>query len=105
MTEDEDDRSKLLGLARIVAGIGGVGVLVVQIAQVVGGIFEGKGYSQAKASQYGFILTVIIMTVIATVLFEFAGIGTRERVEQAEKNIPLPRTSKLCSRTSRSARF
>ena len=36
MTEDEDDRSKLLGLARIVAGIGGVGVLVVQIAQVVG---------------------------------------------------------------------
>ena len=80
MTEDEDDRSKLLGLARIVAGIGGVGVLVVQIAQVVGGIFEGKGYSQAKASQYGFILTVVIMTVIATVLFEFAGIGTREKI-------------------------
>ena len=85
MTEDEDDRSKLLGLARIVAGIGGVGVLVVQIAQVVAEIFVNKGYSQAKASQYGFILTVIIMTVIATVLFEFAGIGTRERVEQAEK--------------------
>lgn len=42
MTEDEDDRSKLLGLARIVAGIGGVGVLVVQIAQVVGGILRAK---------------------------------------------------------------
>ena len=95
MTEDEDDRSKLLGLARIVAGIGGVGVLVVQIAQVVGGIFEGKGYSQAKASQYGFILTVIIMTVIATVLFEFAGIGTRERVEQAEKKYTFTENFKI----------
>lgn len=86
MTEDEDDRGKLLGLARIVAGIGGVGVLVVQIAQVVAEVFVNKGYSQAKASQYGFILTVVIMTVIATVLFEFAGIGTRERVGQGEKN-------------------
>ena len=79
MTEDEDDRSKLLGLARI----------------VVGGIFEGKGYSQAKASQYGFILTVIIMTVIATVLFEFAGIGTRERVEQAEKKYTFTENFKI----------
>lgn len=95
MTEDEDDRSKLLGLARIVAGIGGVGVLVVQIAQVVGGIFEGKGYSQAKASQYGFILTVVIMTVIATVLFEFAGIGTKERVEQAEKKYTFTENFKI----------
>ena len=74
MTEDEDDRSKLLGLARIVAG---------------------KGYSQAKASQYGFILTVIIMTVIATVLFEFAGIGTRERVEQAEKKYTFTENFKI----------
>lgn len=95
MTEDEDDRSKLLGLARIVAGIGGVGVLVVQIAQVVAEIFVNKGYSQAKASQYGFILTVIIMTVIATVLFEFAGIGTRERVEQAEKKYTFTENFKI----------
>mgnify|MGYP002236325832 CR=1 FL=1 len=55
MTEDEDDRSKLLGLARIVAGIGGIGVLVVQIAQVVGGIFEAKAIL-SQASQYGLFL-------------------------------------------------
>lgn len=30
MTEDENDRSKILGLARMVAGVGGIGVLVVQ---------------------------------------------------------------------------
>lgn len=95
MTEDEDDRSKLLGLARIVAGIGGIGVLVVQIAQVVGGIFEGKGYAPAKASQYGFILTVVIMTVLASILFELAGIGTNERVGQGEKNYTFVENFKI----------
>lgn len=85
MTEDEGDRGKILGLARIVAGIGVIGVLVVQIAQVAGNIFMDKGMETAKATQMGFIVTVVIMTVIASVLFEFAGISTREKVESSEK--------------------
>lgn len=85
MTEDENDRSKMLGLARMVAGVGGIGVLVVQIAQVIGDVLKNKGMDATKASQYGFIITVIIMTVIASILFEFAGIFTREKVEQNEK--------------------
>lgn len=93
MTEDENDRSKILGLARIVAGIGGIGVLVVQVAQVISGIFSkdldinAANYSEllAKANQKGFIITVIIMTVVASILFEFAGLFTREKVEQSEK--------------------
>lgn len=79
MTEDENDRSKILGLARMVAGVGGIGVLVVQIAQALAGVFDGN-------MQKSFIVTVIIMTVIATILFEFAGIFTRERVEKSEKS-------------------
>lgn len=86
ITEDENDRSKILGLARIAAGIGGLGVLVVQIAQVIASVFVNKGYESSKATQYGFICTVIVMTVISTVLFEFAGICTREKVEQSEKH-------------------
>lgn len=93
MTENEDDRSKILGLARIAAGIGGIGVLVVQVAQILSGIFSkdldinAPNYSEllARANQKGFIITVIILTVIASVLFEFAGIFTREKVEQSEK--------------------
>lgn len=42
MTEDENDRSKILGLARMVAGVGGIGVLVVQIAQALGTAFVGN---------------------------------------------------------------
>lgn len=79
MTEDENDRSKILGLARMVAGVGGIGVLVVQIAQALAGVFDGD-------MQKAFIVTVVIMTVIATILFEFAGIFTRERVEKSEKS-------------------
>ncbi len=85
MTEDENDRSKILGLARIAAGVGGIGVLIVQIAQAAAGIFKNKGIEATKASQYGFIVTAAIMTVFASILFECAGIFTRERVEQSEK--------------------
>ena len=74
MTEDENDRSKILGLARIAAGIGGIGVLIVQIAQALSGAFGGD-------MQKGFIVAAVVFTVIATVLFEFAGIFTLERVE------------------------
>ena len=94
MTEDENDRSKILGLARMVAGVGGIGVLVVQIAQALGTAFADKldksapDYAELvqKANQKGFIITVIIMTVVASILFEFAGLATRERVEKSEKS-------------------
>ena len=79
MTEDENDRSKILGLARIVAGVAGIGVLVVQIAQGVAGAFNGD-------MQKGFIVTVVVMTIIATIFFEFAGVFTRERVQKSEKS-------------------
>lgn len=79
MTEDENDRSKILGLARMVAGVGGIGVLVVQVAQALAGAFGGD-------MQKAFIVTVVIMTVVATILFEFAGLFTRERVEKSEKS-------------------
>lgn len=88
MTEDENDRSKILGLARMVAGVGGIGVLVVQIAQAAAGAFGGD-------MQKGFIVTVIIMTVVATILFEFAGLFTRERVEKSEKSYTFKENFKI----------
>lgn len=86
MTEDENDRSKILGFARIAAGVGGVAVVIVPVAQAVSEIFKGKVSDPVKATQYGFIATVVVLTVIASVLFEFAGISTREKVEKSEKS-------------------
>lgn len=89
MTEDESDRSKILGLARIAAGIGGIGVLIVQIAQALSGMFGGD-------MQKAFIVTAIIFTIIASVLFEFAGLFTRERVEsKAEKKYTIAENFKI----------
>ena len=103
MTEDENDRSKILGLARMVAGVGGIGVLVVQIAQALGTAVVGNldksapDYAELvqKANQKGFIITVIIMTVVASILFEFAGIATRERVEKSEKSYTFKENFKI----------
>lgn len=95
MTEDENDRSKLLGLARMVAGIGGIGVLVVQIAQVVSKVFIDKGMELNKANQYGFIITVTVMTVISSIMFEFAGTGTKERVSQSEERHTMKENFKM----------
>lgn len=103
MTEDENDRSKILGLARMVAGVGGIGVLVVQIAQALGTAFADKldksapDYAELvqKANQKGFIITVIIMTVVASILFEFAGLATRERVEKSEKSYTFKENFKI----------
>ncbi len=88
MTEDENDRSKILGLARMVAGVGGIGVLVVQVAQALAGLFDGN-------MQKSFIVTVIVMTVIACILFEFAGIFARERVEKSEKSYTFKENFKI----------
>lgn len=88
MTEDENDRSKILGLARIVAGVAGIGVLIVQVAQALAGAFDGD-------MQKAFIVTAVIFTVIASILFEFAGIFTRERVEHSEKRYSFKENFKI----------
>ena len=88
MTEDENDRSKILGLARMVAGVGGIGVVVVPVAQGLAGAFD-------EDMQKGFIVTAIIFTVVATICFEFAGIFTRERVEKSEKSYTFKENFKI----------
>lgn len=98
MTEDANDRSKILSLARMVAGVAGVSVLVVQIAQVVGDALNGKFDDPVKAQQYGFIITVIVMTVIASILFEFAGLFTRERVAASERRYTFKETFQIMFR-------
>ncbi|HIZ10552.1 MAG TPA: MFS transporter [Candidatus Eubacterium faecavium] len=95
MTEDQNQRSQLLGLARMAAGVGAIGVLVVQIAQVVSSMFTSKGYDLDTANKYGWIITVIVLTVISTLLFELAGLGTRERVKSSEERRSMKENFKI----------
>ena len=83
MTESEKDRSKLLGYARIVGGIGaGVIMLsIIPISQAVGAKLTEGGMTQAKGLQYGFIIVTVVLTVIGTVAFQCAAYA-KERVKQ-----------------------
>ena len=77
MSEDEKDRSTLISLARIVASIaGGVVVIsIVAVSQAVNGMLK-----KAADAQAGFIIIGIAFTIVASILFQFAGIGAREKV-------------------------
>lgn len=95
MTEDQNKRSQLLGLARMAAGVGGIGVLVVQVAQVVSSLFTSKGYDLDTANKYGWLITVVVLTLISTLLFALAGVGTRERVKSSEERRTMKENFKI----------
>ena len=82
MSEDEKDRSTLISLSRIIASIGAAAVLlsIIPVSQAVNGMLK-----LSMTSQEGFIFVGIGLTVIASLLFECAGIGTKERVPASDK--------------------
>ncbi|MCR5783376.1 MAG: MFS transporter [Clostridia bacterium] len=85
MTEDQNDRAKALSLARIVASAGFIGMLVQFAAPSVKNVFIAKGYDDATALQYGCILTAVVLTVFASILFQIAGLSVKERVKATTK--------------------
>lgn len=82
MSEDEKDRSTLISLSRIIASIGAAAVLlsIIPVSQAVNDMLK-----LSMTSQEGFIFVGIGLTVIASLLFECAGIGTKERVPASDK--------------------
>lgn len=90
MTEDEGDRAKLISLARIFASIFGATMVVgfIPIAQAING-------TATPNAQRGFILAGIITTVVASLLFELAGLGTKERVPVTEETKTMKESFQL----------
>ena len=77
ITEDEKDRSTLISLSRIIASIG-AGLVVVSIVALSQSL--NTTLKLDVNAQKGFIIVAIITTIIGSLLFECAGIGTKERV-------------------------
>lgn len=92
MSEDEKDRAKLISLSRIVASIGAalVVVSIVALSQQT-----NIWLNESKDAQKGFIIVGIVMTVVASALFEFAGLGTKERVPISGENKSMLDSFKL----------
>ena len=82
MTESEKDRSSILGLARIVAGIGGGIIMLCMLpaSQSLGNTF-GKTMGTSKGLQMGFIVVAIVLTVVSCGLFQLSAFA-KERVVQ-----------------------
>lgn len=83
MTEDAKDRAKVLALARIVATAGVVGMAVQLAGTAFQGFFADRGVeSVAAQQQYSVILIAVVITLVASVLFQFAGLSVKEKVHQ-----------------------
>ena len=89
MTEDAKDRAKILALARIVASVGFIGMMVQLAGTALAGVFEGMGVKEPAAQQqYSVIAIAVILTVVASIMFQFAGFSVKEKVHQATESKP-----------------
>ncbi|MBQ7638845.1 MAG: MFS transporter [Clostridia bacterium] len=86
MTEDQNDRAKILSLARICASFGAIGMAFTFIAPSFKGIFLERGMDDQHALRGAYILTAVILTVFSTILFEVTGLSVHERVEQSNES-------------------
>lgn len=92
MSEDENDRAKLISLSRIIASIGAA-LIVVSFIAVAQTINDKLGLVQN--AQQGFVIFAVISTIVASILFECAGLGTKERVPVSGEKKSLKDNFKL----------
>ncbi|GEM_PF-28152 len=96
MTEDQNDRAKALTLARAVANVGMIGTMFTMIAPAFQGMWKARGMDEAHSLRAAYITLAVVMTVFATVLFQFAGISVKERVApQNEKTYTIKENFKI----------
>jgi Na+/melibiose symporter-like transporter len=97
MTEDDNDRAKLLSYARIAAGIGaGLAVLTIQpLALALGKKFAPmyeateKVTSAAAGERMGFIVAALIFAIIGSGLLQLVGFFVRERIPASKETHTL----------------
>ena len=96
MTEDENDRSKLLSFARIAAGVG-AGLIMLTITSVSTTVGErlSDTYGETKGLQYGYIIVAVVLTLIASALFQLTGIFVKEKVPQSQESHSLAENFKM----------
>ncbi len=97
MTESEKDKTQLLSLARIAAGIGGgVTLLAVQpMALALGGLLTEKCGDAAVAEKYGFLIAAAVFAVIATAIFIPLGFKVKERIQPSQERYSLKDNFKI----------
>ncbi len=96
MTEDQNDRAKVLSLARAVANVGMIGTMFTMIAPAFQGMWKAQGMDEAHSLRAAYITLAVVMTVFASILFQFAGFSVKEKVApQSEKTYTIKENFKI----------
>ena len=98
MTEYQNDRAKALSLARIFANVGAIGMMFTFIAPNFNGIFIKQGMDEAHALRASYILTAVILTVVASLMFEVAGLSVKEKVSQSKETYTIKDNFRIMAR-------
>ena len=101
MTERADDRNKLLSQARMIAGIGGgIAMLTIQpIANAVtAALAKSFVWDAIFAERVGYMATAAIFALVGCALFQFAGLGIRERIPPAGTSYTFAQNMKIIVR-------
>lgn len=90
MTEDDNARNKLLGLARIFGGVGG-GVTLLCMQPISLGIGEmlAPSIGAQEGERYGFLIAATAFALIGCGLFQLTGLFIKERIQPSEKKYSL----------------
>lgn len=109
MTENKDDRGKLLALARIFGGIGGgiamlgaqplaiaLGKKLIPFAAKITDFGANSSVTkEAAGERLGFVLTALIFGVLGCGLFQLVGIFSRERIKPSQEKYGLGKNFSL----------
>ncbi len=91
MTEDHEDREKMLSLARVAGAVGAaLPYLAAQsVALSLGKFFAGKVGDAAQGEKIGFFISALILSIVGLALFQNAGLGVKEKIAPSEKKYTL----------------
>jgi sugar (glycoside-pentoside-hexuronide) transporter len=92
MTESDKDRTKLLSLARMIAGIG-AGAAILGFVPIAGAI--GDGFFGNEYDPRGYLIAAAGFAVIGGALYQLAGFFIREKVAPTQKQYGVIENYKL----------
>lgn len=102
MVPDEERRTKLISMARIVGSIGGIVIAIYApmknaLGKIDLGLFENVGlpnYDGYFSQEQGYLFTTLILVIIGAVLFKFVFPNTRERVKSNSQSLTIKESLK-----------
>jgi sugar (glycoside-pentoside-hexuronide) transporter len=95
MTESEEDRTKLLSLARVTGAVGSALPLLSYVTLV--GLFKNTGITAIfpNSGAYGYFMATLVFTVVGSAMFQLIGFNVSEKIAPTHKESSFIENFKL----------